>query len=144
MAQVTFATAFGHPLGVQKNMTSAFVPYRGAVPPILFDLLVTSLALGLLRGECDDHAPKGNAMARATFATAFGHPLGVQKNMTSVFVPYRGAVPPILFDLALVSGFASFGAPEEQNLFFWRPTATQWPDRHSQLLLGIHWVCRKI
>ena len=56
-------------------------------------------------------------MAQVTFATAFGHPLGVQKNMTSVFVPYRGAVPPILFDLALVSGFASFGAPEEQIYF---------------------------
>ena len=54
-------------------------------------------------------------MARVTFATAFGHPLGVQKNLTSVFVPYRRIVPPILFDLALVrSDFAlvSFGAAE--------------------------------
>ena len=51
-------------------------------------------------------------MARVTFATAFGHPLGVQKNMTSVFAPYRGAVPPILFDLAFGSDFASFGAAE--------------------------------
>ena len=67
---------------------------------------MASLALGLLRGECADHAPKGNAMAQVTFATAFEHPLGVQKNLTSVFAPYRGAVPPILFDLALVSDFA--------------------------------------
>ena len=54
-------------------------------------------------------------MAQVTFATAFGHPLGVQKNMTSVFVPYRGAVPPILFDLAFVSDFASFGAAERRR-----------------------------
>ena len=64
-------------------------------------LLVTLLALGLLRGECDDPVPKGNAVARVTFATACGHPLGVQQRLTSAFVPYRGAVPPILFDLAL-------------------------------------------
>ena len=56
-------------------------------------------------------------MAQVTFATAFGHPLGVQKNMTFMFVPYRGAVPPILFDLALVSGFANFRAPEGQIYF---------------------------
>ena len=65
MAQVTFATAFGHPLGVQKNMTSAFVPYRGAVPPILFDLAFGSdfaSFVSLLRGECDDQAPKGKAV----------------------------------------------------------------------------------
>ena len=53
-------------------------------------------------------------MAPVTFVTAFGHPLGVQKNLTSVFVPYRGAVPPILFDLAFVSDFASFGAAERR------------------------------
>ena len=51
-------------------------------------------------------------MARVTFATAFGHPLGPQQRLTSVFVPYRRAVPPILFDLAFVSDFASFGAAE--------------------------------
>ena len=51
-------------------------------------------------------------MARVTFATAFGHPLGVQQRLTSAFVPYRDAVPPILLDLAFVLGvcdFASFG-----------------------------------
>ena len=53
-------------------------------------------------------------MAQVTFATAFGHPLGVQQRLTSVFVPYRGAVPPILFDLAFVSDFASFATLEAQ------------------------------
>ena len=53
-------------------------------------------------------------MARVTFVTAVGHLLGVQKNLTSVFAPYRGAVPPILFDLAFVSDFTSFGASEGQ------------------------------
>ena len=47
--------------------------------------------------------PKGEAMARVTFATAFGHPLGPQQRLTSVFVPYRRVVPPILFDVAFVS-----------------------------------------
>ena len=73
---------------------------------------MTALALGLLRGECADHAPKGNAVARVTFATAFEHPLGVQQRLTSAFVPYRRVVPPILFKLAVVSDFASFGAAE--------------------------------
>ena len=73
---------------------------------------MTSLALELLRCEFADQAPKGEAMARVTFATAFGHPLGPQQRLTSAFVPYRRAVPPILFDLAFVSDFASFGAAE--------------------------------
>ena len=51
-------------------------------------------------------------MSRVTFATAFGHPLGPQQRLTSVFVPYRRAVPPILFDLATGSDFGSFGASE--------------------------------
>ena len=117
MAQVTFATAFGHPLGPQQRLTSVFVPYRRVVPPILFDLaFVSGFASfgGLLRGECTDQAPKGEAVARGTFATAFGHPLGVQQRLTSAFVPYCGAVSPILFDLAFVSDFASFGAVERQ------------------------------
>ena len=75
---------------------------------------MTLLALGLQRGKCADHAPKGKAVARVTFATAFGHPLGVQQRLTSAFVPYRGAVPPILFNLVFVSDFASFGAAERQ------------------------------
>ena len=45
-------------------------------------------------------------MARVTFATAVGHPLGPQQRLTSVFVPYRRVVPPILFDLAFVRDFA--------------------------------------
>ena len=53
-------------------------------------------------------------MAQVKFASALGHPLGVQKNLTSVFAPYRGALPPILFDLAFVSDFASFGAAERR------------------------------
>ena len=73
---------------------------------------MTSLALELLRCEFPDQAPKGEAMARVTFATAFGHPLGPPQRLTSVFVPYRRVVPPILFDLAFVSDFASFGAAE--------------------------------
>ena len=91
------------------------------MPPILFDLAFVSdfasfgFGAAESRGECTDHAPKGNAMARVTFATAFGRRLGVQqRRLTSVFVPYRGAVPPILFDLAFVSDFASFGAAEGQ------------------------------
>ena len=78
---------------------------------------MTLLALELLRCEFTDQAPKGEAMARVTFATAFGHPLGPQQRLTSVFVPYRRAVPPILFDLAFVSDFASFGAAERQIYF---------------------------
>ena len=66
-------------------------------------MLVTSLALELLRCEFADQAPKGEAMARVTFATAFGHPLGPQQRLVSAFVPYRRVVPPILFDLAFVS-----------------------------------------
>ena len=73
---------------------------------------MTLLALELLRGEFADQAPEGKAMARVTFATAFGHPLGPQQRLTSAFVPYRRFVPPILFDLAFVSDFASFGAAE--------------------------------
>ena len=91
VARVTFATAVGHPLGVQQRLSSAFVPYRGAVPPILFDLaFVSDFAsfVWLLRGECADPAPKGKAVARVTFATAFRHPLGVQQRLTSAFVPY--------------------------------------------------------
>ena len=75
---------------------------------------MTSLALELLRGKFTDQAPKGEAMARVTFATAFGHPLGPQQRLTSVFVPYRRVVPPILFHLAFVSDFTSFGAAEGQ------------------------------
>ena len=75
---------------------------------------MTLLALDLLRCEFPDQAPKCEAMARVTFATAFGHPLGPQQRLTSAFVPYPRAVPPILFDsLAFVtSDFASFGAAE--------------------------------
>ena len=73
---------------------------------------MTLLALELLRWEFADQAPKSEAMARVTFATAVGHPLGPQQRLTSVFVPYRRAVPPILFHLAFVSDFASFGASE--------------------------------
>ena len=74
---------------------------------------MTSLALELLRGEYIFLAPKCEAMARVTFATAFGHPLGAQQRLTSAFVPYRGVVPTILFDLAfLTSDFTSFGAAE--------------------------------
>ena len=51
-------------------------------------------------------------MARVTFATAFGHPLGPQQRLTSVFIPYRRVVPPILCNLAFVSDLASFGAAE--------------------------------
>ena len=71
---------------------------------------MTSLALELLRCEFPDQAPKGEAMARVTFAKAFGHPLGPQQRLTFLFVPYRRVVPPILFDLAFVSDFTSFGA----------------------------------
>ena len=73
---------------------------------------MTLLALELLRGAVADQAPKGEAMARVTFATAFGHPLGPQQRLTSAFVPYPRVVPPIFFDLAFVSDFASFGAAE--------------------------------
>ena len=75
---------------------------------------MTSLALDLelLRCEFPDQAPRSEAMARVTFATAFGHPLGPQQRLTSALVPYRRVVPPILFDLAFVSDFASFGASE--------------------------------
>ena len=68
---------------------------------------MTSLALELLRGKFADQAPNGEAMARVTFVTAFGHPLGPQQRLTSAFVLYRGAVPPILFDVVFVSDFAS-------------------------------------
>ena len=51
-------------------------------------------------------------MARVTLATAFGHPLGPQQRLTSMFVSYGRVVPPILFDVAFVSDFASFGAAE--------------------------------
>ena len=99
-----------------------FVPYHRIWSPISFDLAFVSdtlLALPLphLRHEFADQAPKGEAMARATFATAFGHPLGPQQRLTSAFVPYRRVVPPILFDLAFVSGFSSFGAAGA-NIFF--------------------------
>ena len=80
---------------------------------LIWLLLGNLLALRLLRGEYIFLAPKGNTMAQVTFATAFGHPLGVQQRLTSAFVPYRGAVPPILFYLAFVRDFAtSFGAAE--------------------------------
>ena len=76
-----------------------------------------------------DQAPKGEAMARVTFATAFGHPLGPQQRLTSVFVPYRRAMPPILFDLlAFHSDFASFGAAVRCNSLTKRPKAKQWPE----------------
>ena len=73
---------------------------------------MTLLALELLRCEFSDQAPKGKAIARVTFAKAFGHPLGPQQRLTSVFVPYRRVLPAILFDLAFVGDFASFGAAE--------------------------------
>ena len=75
---------------------------------------MTLLALELLRGEYIFPAPQGEAMARVTFATAFGHPLGPQQRLTSAFVPYRRVVPPILVDLVFVSDFTStsFGAAE--------------------------------
>ena len=75
---------------------------------------MTLLALELRRGEYIFLAPKGKAVARVTFTTAFGHPLGVQQRLTSAFVPYRGAVPPIPFNVAFVSDFASFGAAERR------------------------------
>ena len=75
-------------------------------------LLVTLLALPLPRGTLADQAPKGEAMARVTLATAFGHPLGPQQRLTTELVPYCRVVPPILLDLAFVSDFASFGASE--------------------------------
>ena len=75
---------------------------------------MTSLDLELLRGEYIYLAPKGEAMARVTFAMAFGHPLGPQQRLASAFVSYRRAVPPILFDLAFVSDCASFGAAERR------------------------------
>ena len=112
MARVTVATAFGHPLGPHQRLTSVLVPYRSVVPPILFGLAFVSdftRALELLRCEFPDQAPKGEAMARVTVAKAFGHPLGPQQRLTSVLVPYRRVVPPILFDLAFVSDFTSFG-----------------------------------
>ena len=73
---------------------------------------MTLLALELLRGKFADQGPKGEAMARVTFATAFGHPLGPQQRLTSAFVPYRRVMPP-LFHLAFVSDFASLGAGAE-------------------------------
>ena len=73
---------------------------------------MTLLALELLRWEFADQAPKSEAMARVTFATAVGHPLGPQQRLTSALVHYRRVVPPILFDLAFVSAFTSFGAAE--------------------------------
>ena len=96
MARVTFDTAFGHPLGPQQRLTSAFVPYRCVVPPILFDLAFVSdfASFGAAEMSIRDQAPKGEAMARVTSATAFGHPLGPQQRLTSAFVPYRCIVPP--------------------------------------------------
>ena len=90
MARVTLATALGHPLGPQQRLTSACIPHRRVVPPILFDLAFVSdfaLDLELLRCEYIFLAPKGEAMARVTFATAFGHPLGPQQGLISAFVP---------------------------------------------------------
>ena len=99
-----------------------FAPYPRIVPPIypfcfIWLLLVASLALELLRCEFTDQAPKGDEMARVTFATAFGHPLGPQQRLTSVFVPYRCVVPPILFNLAFVRDLSSFGAAEGRIYF---------------------------
>ena len=90
-----------------------FVPYPCVVPPILFNLAFVSdfamvAALELLRCEFADQAPKGKAMAPVTLATAFGHPLGPQQRLTSMFVPYHRIWSPISFDLAFVSDFASF------------------------------------
>ena len=51
-------------------------------------------------------------MARETFATAVGHPLGPQQRLASVFGPYHRVVPPILFDLGFVCDFASFATVE--------------------------------
>ena len=75
---------------------------------------MTSLALELLRGKFTDQAPKGEGTARVTFATASEQYLGPQQRLTSAFVPYRRVVPPILFRLAFVSDFTSFGASEGQ------------------------------
>ena len=97
-----------------------FAPYHtiafGRPFCLIWLLLVTLLALELLRCEFADQAPKGEAMARVTFATAFGHPLGPQQRLASGFVPYHRIWSPILFDLAFVSDFASFGAAEGRIL----------------------------
>ena len=74
--------------------------------------MVSSIAFALLRCEFDEQAPKGEAMARVTFATAFGHPLGPQQRLTSMFVPYHRIWLPISFDLAFGSDFASFATFE--------------------------------
>ena len=114
MARVTLAKAFGHPLGPHQRLASAFAPYRRAVPPISFDLAFVSalLAFPNLNGDSLDQAPKGGAMARVTLATAFGHPLGPQQKLTSMFVPYHRIWLLISFDLAFVSDFASFVTSE--------------------------------
>ena len=87
-----------------KGWHLCLVPIIASCHPfcLIWLLLVTLLALDLLRCEFADQAPKGEAMARVTFATAFGHPLGPQQRLTSVFGPYHRVVPPILFDLGLL------------------------------------------
>ena len=103
---MTLVTAFGHPLGPQQRLTSMFVPYHRIWSPIPSNLAFVSdfASFGAAEGRSGaDHAPRAKAMARVTFATAFGHPLGPQQRLTSAFVPYCRAVPPLLFDLVFVS-----------------------------------------
>ena len=111
MARVTFVTAFGHQLGPHQRLTSVLVPYRRIAPPISFNLAFVSvsvalLVLELLRCGFADHAPKGEAMARVTFATAFEHPLGPHQSQTSAFVPYHRAMAPVSFNFAFDCSFA--------------------------------------
>ena len=74
-----------------------------------------ALALELLRCEFPDQAPTGEAMARVTFATDFGHPLGPQQRLASMFFPYhRIWLPIISLDLTFVSDFASFATSDTQ------------------------------
>ena len=81
-----------------------FVPYHCIWLPIFFDLafvIVTLLALPHLEHKFAAQAPKGKAIAPVTrLATAFGHPLGPQQRLTSMFVPYHRIWLPISFDLA--------------------------------------------
>ena len=116
MARVTFATAFGHPLGVQQRLTSAFVPHRGSVPPILFDLAFVRdfASFGAAEGRIYFFSAQKRRNGTSDIRNCFWTPLGVQQRLTSAFVPYRGVVPPILFHLAFVRDFASFGAAERR------------------------------
>ena len=89
MGRATFATAFGHPLGPQKRLTSMFVPYHRIWLPISFDLAFVRDFASFAQSEWHftDQAPKGKAIARVTLATAFGHPLRPQQRLTSALAP---------------------------------------------------------